>query len=250
MLQTKANNTVKAFNINFVVNRILKSLGASSNKVEIENLDILQIILSDTLITFSKYFPYQHRHILKPEDKVPGYGSGWYFVNIPLPILGAARIVGGMDNRAVGSSSVSSIGADVIFTGSTMNDLTDLNALNNFIGATSLPITVQFHPPNVVEILPKSTYDHSMVLLNCIHPETLHTIGLNMSDYFIKLATYDVLIALKEILKKFGTISTIFGEISINMEDMDEAQTKKDELIETFRTKSQFRANRKRWYIG
>jgi ArsR family metal-binding transcriptional regulator len=55
---------------------------------------------------------------------------------------------------------------------------------------------------------------------------------------------------MKAIFKKYERIQSIYGEINLDMEDINAAASGKTEQLEKFRSKAAFRANNKRWYVG
>jgi len=234
--------------INNLINKIMSRLGASHRSVEIDGLDIGQILVDETLPIYSKYFPYIHLYTIQESDCIPGT-TGEYYLKCPFPILSVADVVGRRDTR-IGSGGPTAIGTDNDFGSTVGLGLVDTMALNDLSGMLSLPVTTQFNAPNTLEIFPKDNYVGSMVKIRCIHPYTLHTIGWTMFDQLFNLALQDVYIQLRAILKKFETINSIHGEISINFEEMDAAEDKRNEILEKFRAGFLKTGSRKRWIVA
>lgn len=241
-----------ALTMSHVIDRVMAEMGASGGRVELLERDAAQVILSRTLPEYSKYFPYEHTEELGPRSAVPGR-PGFYYIACPLTILGCSRIVPGSSRPALGSGMAGaaySDGQDVFPSGVTsLSSYSDVMMYADAAALTSLPATAIFHPPRLLEIQPRGDYVCSLVVLNCIHPDTLHTIGWSMADRFVELATYDVMIATRAILRRFSSIQTVYGEIQLNLEDMDAARDQRRDLVELLRTKAPFRGTRKKWYI-
>lgn len=248
----------RALSLNWVLDRIYENFGASAREVEIKDFDLGQLIADRTIPSFSRYFPWQFPYWLKHDMQARGR-VGYYYIDpqdVPTTVLGCDRMIDGIDPRPglgcfPGRTYYSNNGPAISMNmGSFGNTLVDARELNDLLSATSLPVTVSFLAPNMIETFPKRWYDNSIVILNCYHQPTLHTIPMNMQDEFVKLAYLDFLLYLRPIYKKYSSIPTVFGELQIDTEAMDAAKDQRDDLLEKMRLKSQLRAGGKRWYIA
>lgn len=197
-------------------------LGYKFTDLEIEHGEILEIIKIKTLPTFSKYFPYQTRITIDREkDLVPGY-SNRYYLKTDSEIMNINRLV--TNNAKVDASSSG-------LTGVAMRPGFDYGLSNFFerqiqadLASASNPVTFMFYPPNQIEIYP--SFINGLVELNVVHDETLHTIPMNMKEYFMQLALADVKMALYQIRNRFNNMQTSFGTLELFIDDL---QTGRDE---------------------
>ena len=242
-----------ALSMDYFIGRILSRFGASNRRVEIKGLDMAEVIAEDTLPLYSKFFPWEYVGQLRAEDRLPET-TGFYYLNAPTPVMSVSRLLGGLDTRsgmsgmtrasAVRQADINIAGSGIAFSLVEALEQNDVNAV------ASLPVTTVFHPPRTVEISPKGDYDGAAVVINCMHPVTLHTIPWNMHDEFLQRALTDVCVAIRGIRRKFGRINTIYGEIELSMEDIDREAEKAPEIEEKWRTWAPRRANRRKWYVG
>jgi len=241
-----------ALSMDFILEKIFSRLGASHRRVEIEDLDLAKLIAHEVLPQYSKYFPYEHQELLTSHNHVPGR-QGRYYISTQLPVINANRMISGMDTRAgVGAMTYKGEYRDgdvVIGGGNVVGGLLSAMEMNTVLATTSLPVTIRFNPPNEIEIYPKEWYDGQAVLLNCVHPVTLHTIGFNMLDEFFDLCWAETRIAMLAIFKKFQTINTVYGEIQFSLDDLEKGEDDKKETIEKWKPKSLLRSGNKRWYV-
>ena len=90
-----------------------------------------------------------------------------------------------------------------------------------------------------------------MIQINTVHPDHFGTIPLNMREYFLKLALYDVEIMLYHIRRRFQSLQTTFGEMELFVDELAEAEDKKKELLEEkFLVNSIKSSNRKKLIIA
>lgn len=250
-------NTPRIVQANWILDRIYENFGASAREVEIKDFDLAQLIADRTVPDFSRYFPWQFPYTLTKEMAVRNK-LGYYYIDpkvVPTAVLGCDRMIDGYDvrpglGRSPGRNYYTNEFSVNINLGSFGMTLVDSKEMTDLLAATTLPTTVRFMPPSTIECFPKGAYENNLVILNCYHPATLHTIPHNMLSEFIELAYYDFLLYLRPIYKKYSSIPTVFGELQIDTEQMDAARDQRKELIDKLRVKSPLRAGVKRWYIS
>jgi hypothetical protein len=238
--------TPHTVSMDWVINRFLQEFGISVNKIDLTPEEMAKIIAQYTIPEFSKYFPNEQYIELNEHNKADQVG--FYYLNCAEPVISVSRVIGGFRNSS-GELYDSTYGFRRTFSGLTMDITTAMNAAD-VAAITSIPITTRFHAPNIVELYPKNWYHRHSVLVNCMHPVDLHTISWRMSDYFYQLAKCDLMIQLKGLYLRFNRINSIYGEIEMNLEEWNNAEDKRKELIELFRTNSLKRSNRTKWIIG
>ena len=104
-----------------------------------------------------------------------------------------------------------------------------------------------WYPPNQIEIYP--SFITGLVELNIVHDDTLHTIPLNMKEYFVQLALADVKTALYQIRNRFNNMQTSFGSLELFIDDLQTGKDERNELIEKFKIASMKTARRKKLWI-
>jgi len=238
--------TPSVVSMDWVINRFLQEFGISVNKIDLTPEDMARIIAQITIPEFSKYFPNEQYVELNEGNKADQVG--YYYLNCQEPVISIARVIGGFRNSS-GELYDSTYGFRRTFSGLTMDITQAMNAAD-VAAITSIPITTRFHPPNLVELYPKNWYHRHTLLVNCMHPIDLHTISWRMSDYFYQLAKCDLMIQLKGIYMRFNRINSLYGEIEMNVEEWTNADDKRKELMDLFRTNSLKRSNRTKWIIG
>ena len=115
------------------------------------------------------------------------------------------------------------------------------------LASASNPVTFMFYPPNQIEIYP--SFINGLVELNVVHDETLHTIPMNMKEYFMQLALADVKMALYQIRNRFNNMQTSFGTLELFIDDLQTGRDERNELIEKFKNSSIKTARRKKLWI-
>lgn len=230
-------------NSTIILRYLEKKLGYRFMDLEISPNDIIEDIQTDSLETFSKYYPYIVRHQIDVvEDKVPGYENR-FFLKTQLPILAVKKHY--LNNNFYGD--LGQVGSERNFCpksfaeGQIMADLTSM---------VRTPITFDFIHPNMVEIQPSGfTKGRILIDLHCIHPLDFSTIPLNLKDEFLKLCLLDTQESLYQIRHRFANLQTAFGNIELFIDDLQEAPSKKDELLEKWRRNAYKSSKRKKLYI-
>lgn len=212
-----------------VVNYIEKRLGFRFTDIEMTHEEIIDNIKRDTLVTFSKYFPYQERVIIdNKKDLVPGYRNR-YFINCETEVLNINKIIG------LGTMGSDSIAAYVhpAAMAQMMSDPISIQMSADLLSLTHNPITFIYYHPNQVEIAPNyALSNHYIVVCNTVHPEHLGTIPTLLQNEFLQLAYCDTAIVLYSIRKRFANMQTTFGTLDLNIDDLSEAKDKRNEIIE------------------
>ena len=126
----------------------------------------------------------------------------------------------------------------------------NLQMLTDLLSFTDIPDTFEFIPPNKIEVFPKFVDSREfMIVAKIVHPEHLGTIPLSLREQFLKLAEYDIKITMWQILKQIGNMNTAFGNLDLKLEDLEQAEDKRRELLEEWDTRFIREANRKKIYI-
>jgi hypothetical protein len=235
------NKEVKSLNPSIAVQDIEKNLGASIQILELSPSDIMDIIMRDTLPTFSKYYPLFTKCTIDPErDKVPERVATFY-IRSDLGVLGVSKLL--VENY-FGSQGLPVV--TPYFT-----NPVDRQIISDVTSMYYQPFTFDFEPPNIVTLFPKTYfYGKFMIEIKCIHPAHLATIPLSMKDEFLELALYDVRAALYPIRDRFKNINTNFGSVELFMDKLENAADDRKTLIEKFRANFGKSSKRRKMFIG
>jgi hypothetical protein len=229
-----------AINPSTLLRHIKRKLGASHKPLPMDDEEILDTVYQETLYTFSNYFPYMHNiQTDGVKNKVPGEAGVYFLETDGLEIIGVAKFLRGYDFYS-GHYHPQYAPKD-FFEGQMYADLRS---------AVAVPDTFKFIPPNRVEIFPKYTSTHEMMfVVKCVHPEHLGTIPVSLREQFFRLAELDVKISLYQILKMYDQVNTAFGTIELKIDDLEQAEDLRRELLELWDTQYMKEANRKRIYV-
>jgi len=234
-------------NSSLVIQYLESSLGYKFIDLEITHEEILDNIRKFTLVTFSKYFPYQERTRLDVvKDKVEGYENIFY-LTAENEIINVNRIVGSSILGANAMTDMLHPTAASLLYGDPISRQMDLD----IISSVKNPITFIFYPPNKVEISPcANNIGNYLVILNVVHPDHFGTIPINLQDQFLQLCLYDTQSVLYNMRSRFPTLQTSFGNIELFLDRLSDAENNKKELLEEFRKSSLKYSKRKKIIIA
>lgn len=228
-----------------VLQHIESCFGFGFNELELDADDILKTIRRRTLPTYSKFFPYITDIILNPDTcKVNGYENR-YYINLEegYTLLGVAEVF--RTNSYYGdiaglgySSAVSANGLEA-------------QMIQDVISANRVPVTHRYHPEdNSVEVFPAGIMSGGvLVRVKVIHLDDFSSIPLNMIDEFLDLCLYDVQMSILPLRRRFSNLQTPFGSIELFISDLEEAESKRKELLERWRRNIHKAPNRKKIYV-
>lgn len=227
-------------NTTYILRFIEKKLGYKFNELELSPDEIIENIQEETLITFSKFFPYQSTSVIRNEDRVEGTNNE-YYIESDFEITGVARLY---DNTTMYA------GGGLLPYGGNMIDPMSRQFTADAMSMNKNPLTFQFNHPNTITITPSLyTIRETKILLNCVHPKHFATIPTNLQDEFLKLALYDTKETLYQIRHRFANLQTAFGSIELFIDDLQDATDRKQELLDKWRLNFAKQSNRKKLYI-
>jgi len=220
---------------------INRRLGTMRQEIELTDDEMMEIVLNESLVTYSKFFPYRYRMLITAKDSIGGGYSNTYLIpnEDRLEIFGIHRVY--LDN-------VNQFGGTVL---PIVNDPFTSQLLNDYLSSVITPTTFEFQPPNIVTIRPKIEIAGSAMLeVKAVHPKHLKTIGIEMRDEFYKLAYYDILQSLYPLRHRFESLNTPFGVIQPFLEEIDQAEANRRELLDSWRENMLRQANVKKLWIA
>lgn len=211
-----------------LIQYIEAKLGYKFTELEVDHNEILKYIRNFTLPEYSKYFPYIQRIQLSNCPRAEGFENAFYVVS-DLEIIGIEKVL----RSNVDYIDPSIMTRDNFYTGDPFLGQMQADAISQ----VKNPITHRFYNDcNIIELYPTTTmYDNAIILCKCVHADNFATIGIDMEDYFKKLALLDVKSMLYQMRHRFSNLQTVYGEIELFIDDLSDAEEKKEDLLEKFR---------------
>lgn len=193
-----------------------------------------KVIIPDTLVTWSRYFPYEFRYRITPDMKMK---NGWYLLDEEL--FGDCRILGVKNiDWSTFNSNVYGGPYGMYDYMSAGYDIGDMYGLINQANINSLfnnGIYINFEPPNKFRL--ESTYGAQVSMNNfevfvlIEHNPNLTTISATQMETFESLALADVAGFLYNKLKMFQDLQTVYATVNLRLEDLQVEYQKRDEII-------------------
>ncbi|QXN67888.1 hypothetical protein FPHOBKDP_00134 [Listeria phage LPJP1] len=226
-----------------VIRFLERKLGYKFTQLELSHEEILSGIRSESLITFSKYFPRIEEIRVFNKDLVPGYENR-YYLDTETSVLNINRVIG-LDMY----SSNSAIIGGTPRAGSGSGSLFENQMMSNIQGQIN-PSTFRFIHPNQIEIAPQYTLNGILVYANAVHSEHFDSIPVNLQEHFMQLCLYDTQESLYQIRHRFQNIQTTYGSIELFIEDLADGKNKKEELVEKMRIGALKHSRRKKIFFA
>lgn len=229
-------------NITDCVRYIYRNLGAKLIIPELSTSEIVRIIQQESLKTFSKYFPYVLRMNMTNEMQIPGKPGFYKIPNMEMLEMIRMRMMWG-NNAYSFTNGLASIPLS-------LNPIAS-QLYSDYLSAVTTPLTWTYHAPDILERYPKQGTNYNLVIeVETVHPDHLKTIGIKMRDHFYRLALLDVLISLYPLRRRFETLSSEYGAISLVIDKIESASNERDNLLQVFEQRSIFTGNRKRAFFA
>ena len=210
-----------------VLRYIRRKIGALLNTLELTDEQIMSVVLSETLTTYSGYFPYKYKVSVTEADRLKNVDKKQLY-KIPNP--DGIHIIGIHNIWAVNSTSYLTTASASVFW---VNPF-DQQLLNNHLSAMSTPTTWDYYPPDMIEIKPNYVGANVVVEVKAIHPPHLRTIEPTMFDYFCQLAFYDVLESIWPLRERIRSLSSPFGQLEMFMTQVESASQERQALLDKF----------------
>jgi len=178
--------------------------------------------------------------ITKKDSIGGGYTNVYRIPNIDrLEIIGVHRVW--LDNMNQFGGSMLPV----------INDPFQTQFLLDQLSKTITPTTFDYEAPDLVTIRPKIyNLGQAMIAVKTIHPKHLRTIPMAMREQFLRLALDDVLISLYPLRHRFESYTTVYGSLQPFFEQVDNAQSDKNDLIESWQQNYLKDSNTKKIWIS
>lgn len=200
-----------------------------------------QVIIPDTLCTFSRYFPHMVRIKInaRPENKKNGY----YVIDTNM--VGGAEILGVRDiawdvygnDGLVQQSGIGMYDYLGAYNNYSMDDVMLLQARADMTSVFNNSIFVEFKYPNMIKLSSVTNGDITGGLkdipvdLFVNHPANLSTIPPTQMETFEKLATADVANFLVAYLQHYDGLETVFANVDLKLNRLEQYAGEREEVV-------------------
>lgn len=196
------------------------------------------VIINDTLVTFSRYYPHAFKYELGPKDKK----DGCYYLDEDL--IGGVKILGIRDiswedfaTDSLGIQENAGYGIyDFLGANYGMVDVALLQMRADHMSMFNNGVYPLFEPPNKIRLQSATCNDvggiskfHVWVLLE--HNPNLTTISPTQMETFEALAQADIALFLYRYLKYYDQLQTVYATIDLKLQDLESEANKRDEVI-------------------
>lgn len=226
------------YTISSFLTQIKEDIGIKDLPMPVDDADLVRRIQTSALTQFSIYYPEIVQVFLTAKNAIDEqYRSltGGVLYEIPQKYYQDRTIMGVyyLDTAAVGSvdstylPNIALGGADSIL--SSIADIQMASGLGSMIAHAP---TYKFVPPNKVWIYNGWTYGSYIIDIGLSHDISLTTIPPTAMDSFRQLATLDIEEYLYNILKRKENLDLGIGNITLKIENWENAADQKKELLE------------------
>ena len=231
--------------MNILLNKIERRLGTKPLMLP-EDISkdhwVDEVIIPDTLMTFSRYFPHMVRIEIdaRPENKKNGY----YLIDTNL--VGGQEILGVKDiawdvygqNGLTQQSGIGMYDYLSAYNNYSMDDVMLLQARADLTSVFNNSIFVEFKEPNMIRLESVTHGDITGGLAKMpidvfvCHPPNLSTIPPTMMEIFEKLAIADVASFLVAYLQHYDGLETVFANVDLKLSYLQDYANRRDEIVQ------------------
>ena len=196
------------------------------------------VIINDTLVTFSRYYPNKFKYLLGPDDKK----DGCYYLDEDK--IGGLKILGLRDiswedfaTDSLGVQESSGYGIyDFHGANYDMGDVALFQMRADHMSLFNRGIYPVFEPPNRIRLQSATSQDvggisrfHVWILVE--HSPNLTTISPTQMETFESLAQADIAQFLYRYLKYYDQLQTVYATIDLKLQDLETEAGKRDEVL-------------------
>lgn len=222
-------------NISKLITRIKMNIGIYGIALPIENLDqlITDIITDITLPVFSIYQPYEEQLYVNLKDlerveKTSTYQSYLLPASLAEKLLYIKDVK--YDDRCI--SGIGYWGGDVPYLSGVLTEQSMIsNAAKNLTNLTLPKLNFQYEPPRKLTLYHNYASLKVIIMMACKHDPSLQSIRPTAEESFFKLAVLDVKENLYQLVKHYNEIQTAYGTIQLKIDDWQNAESERKELI-------------------
>lgn len=200
-----------------------------------------EVICTDTLDTFSRYFPHMIRVKIKTNSPRK---DGYFLIDQDLPdhikILGVRDIAWDeFSQDTIRNQQTMGMGIyDYLANGYGMDDIALLQMRADHTSLFNNGIYIDYRAPNMIKLLTVTGAEYyrgiSQFPLDIFvqHPDNLSTIAETKMETFENLAISDVASFLFNELKYYEGLSTVFADIDIKLADLEQKAAKREDVVQ------------------
>lgn len=235
-----------ANNMTNLLNKIENRLGVKPLKLPDQiNKDhwATDVIIPDTLVTFSRYFPRQITYKVDPSE-TPIDDDGYFFIDEDklgddVTIIGVKDISWqDLSRDSVSYQLNSGFGVmDYLYTTYSMADIAMAQMRADSVSLFNSGIFVDFIPPNKVQLSSATSNDVARtlgkfrLLLFINHSKDLTTIMPTQMEVFERLAQADVANYLYRYLIHYDQLETVYTQIDLKIGELENEASKREEVL-------------------
>lgn len=217
-----------------------------------------KVIIPDTLVTFSRYYPYQFKYYITPDHKKK---NGYYLLDEEY--LDGATILGirdiswsdfGADSLSMQENAGYGM-YDYLSTGFSIDDIGLLQSRADMMSLFNNGYYPEFIPPNKLKITSATNTNIGVQLgtfaiyLLVEHSPNLTTISPTQMETFESLAQADVANFLYKNLKYYEGLQTVYATIDLKLSDLETEAQKREEVINYIKESYVSASNQNQPYI-
>ena len=226
----------------WIVNRARSFLGQNvTGPVDFQDEDILSCLDQETLPTLSIYLPWLYDFKVDTvADRIGGREGVYQIRTNGERLLAVNRVREG-------------VGAFGAFPYDPMlfGDVLDRQLVADRQSASELSLTWDFRAPNILELFPKGLqYSEVWVECKCVHPTHLRTVPPTAREILRELFLADLALDVLSVRQYFQNIQSVFGELSLNLDRLQQQADKRGEIIEKLEAKQHKSAHARRIWIA
>ena len=220
-----------------------------------------EIIIPDSLTTWSRYFPHQMKYVVDPTIHPRRDG---YFILDELNVSGGAEILGVKDiswedfaEDSLTYQQNMGLGVyDYVANSFGVNDVGLMQMRADHMSLFNNGIYVDCEPPNKVRLKSATGADLSRavgkfrVLLLLKHRDDLTTISATQMETFEALCQADIALYLSRYLENYDGLETVFGpQVDLKLDKLRDEASRRDEVINTIKEGYVTAANKNQPYM-
>ena len=209
-----------------------------------------KIIMEDSLVTFSRYFPQQFKMIINDDtcekrlDRETN--TMWYYIKDEVlkdtKLLGIKDIDWTDTSSANNSLTNGSVGTyyyptSIACPAATYESIITLQTYADFASLYNRGIVIDFQYPNkfCLKGLGNTNYDLStFVVVLLVEHKSLSTISPTKMNSFEKLCEADIALFLCNELKYFDGFNTAYIDIDLKLSELQDAAGRRNDIIELY----------------
>ena len=197
-----------------------------------------EVIIEDTIPTFSRYFPHKITTIIDNTCEKDGF----FFIDKDVPE--GCKIIGVKDidwqayrcDPRFDSYGINFATFDFISRDYGIDDVAFTQTSADFMSLFNLGIYIVFDPPNKIKLesvngSPVSRYRPFPLQIFIEHPANLMTISPTMMETFESLAQCDVAIFLYQQLKYFDDFDTTYAQLQLKLDTLQSWADRREDLV-------------------